>query len=123
MKWSPILFVLSFLLIILGVILLFLPVGGLGNGFFFIFPFFFFGSSQPSNIFLLFGIGILLIVVMIFLLPIFSSHIDSTLTQRAEVMAVGAYCEFCRGPIPMNATYCPNCGHEVDHDMHSNNEF
>ena len=123
MKWSPVLFVLSFVLIIIGVILLFIPTEGIGNGFVFIFPFFYFGGTQSFNFIFLIGGGILLFVVMIYLMHVMTTNVVSTVGQKSGVMAVGSYCEFCESPIPVNATYCPNCGHEVDYDRLSRDEF
>ncbi len=123
MKWSPCLFFFGFVLIILGVILLLLPSWEMESGFFFIFPFFVFGNTQPFNVFLLFGIGILLFFVMVFLIPTLATQGKSNIGQESGFMAVGSYCKFCHNPIPVNATYCPSCGQTVDYNIHRNEEL
>ena len=123
MKWSPSLYILGYFLIVIGLILLLFPNWGTGEGFFFIFPFFVFGGTQSFNIILLFGIGIVLFLVMLYFMTSLTSRANSELSQKPEFMSVGSYCEFCRSPIPVNATFCPSCGQPIDYHRQAKDEY
>ncbi len=98
------------LCIILGIILLVITSVGIEGIVFFIFPFFFSGSN-PMGIFLFLIFVIFLLRVMIRTTSDFFGHED---------ILIGPKCEFCSKVLPVNASFCPNCGNTVDFDTMSN---
>lgn len=83
-----------------------------GNGFFFVFPFFFFGSLGASTILPL--IGILIFNAVIFGAFLYWSRRLLGKEQKEEyALLIEGECEFCGAPIPKESTYCPACGKSI----------
>ena len=123
MKWSPSLYFLGTFLVVFGLVLLLISNGGTESGFFFIFPFFFFGNVQSFSVVLLIGSAMVVFLVMIYIMSNLVTRADSDIHQHSEFMTVASYCKYCQSPIPVDATYCPNCGHPVDYDSQDGEEF
>ena len=119
MKWSPNLFFIGFFFIILGALLLLFASGSIDNGFFFIFPFFFFSGTGSFNAVLLVGIGLFLFFAMLCMIPRIFSQTDFNTRRQSDFMIVGTHCAYCGNLVPENAAYCPTCGHTIDQERPS----
>lgn len=102
---------LGVLFIILGIILLVITSGGIEGSVFFIFPFFFFSGSDP--------IGIVLFLTFIIFMFIIMIRTTSDFFDQSDIL-VESKCEYCSTALPVNASFCPNCGNTVDYDTMAN---
>jgi hypothetical protein len=109
---------IGFIILGLGITLLNLGEGST----FFIFPFFFAGNLAP-----VFLISCLFIMMMCFWWVnknwVEDARFNQSHEQRPAYLRVGASCQFCRNPLPENATYCSSCGNPVDQDFGNNVSF
>ncbi|MBS3795150.1 MAG: zinc ribbon domain-containing protein [Candidatus Thorarchaeota archaeon] len=104
--------VAGFILVILGAAILGLIGLSDGNGFFFVFPFLFFGNMSGSM--LLPFIAILILNLVIFGVFLFWSRRLLGREQKEEyALLIEGECEFCGAPIPKGSTYCPACGKSI----------
>ncbi len=107
---------LGFLLIALGGILLLSSSDLSGGGVFFIFPFFLIGNSSPLS----FALLIVLVFVFFFVATrataMFVSKTEAQYAADAPVsyVPVGSKCVYCSRPIPVDSSFCPFCGHNVN---------
>lgn len=115
MKWSSNLYLIGLFFIISGMLLIFVTSYNFENGFFFFFPFFFFGGSGVSiSMYFLLGLVFFISFLVMCVFPALINRSVSEGQAGIGYMAVGSYCNYCRNPIPVNATYCPICGSPVN---------
>ncbi len=88
---------------------------GSGEGFVFVFPFFFFGNVDAFL-----GLAVIVVFLTAFLISIRASCVNSAFereqlgtyeTQR--YVRLTGVCAFCEEAVPENATFCPSCGSPV----------
>jgi hypothetical protein len=99
----------GFILVTMGAAILGLIGLSEGNGFFVVFPFFFFGSTSGSM--LLPFIAILILNLVIFGAFLFwSRRLLGREQKEALALLIEGECEFCGAPVPKDSKYCPACG-------------
>ena len=115
MKRPELLIIIGFVVLVVGFSILALSIVGSGEGFVFVFPFFFFGSVDAFVV-----LAVLVVFLAVFLISVRASC-RSSLTEHEQV---GTYetqryvrltdvCAFCEEAVPENATFCPSCGSPV----------
>ncbi|MHA2600651.1 MAG: zinc-ribbon domain-containing protein [Candidatus Thorarchaeota archaeon SMTZ1-83] len=115
MRKPEILIIIGFVVLVIGFFILAFGTVGPGEGFVFVFPFFFFGNVDA-----LVGLALFVVFLVVFLLSIRTSSFGSMPPHQQ----VGTYeteryvrltdiCAFCEEAIPENATFCPSCGSPV----------
>ncbi|MFW9953102.1 MAG: hypothetical protein ACFFD3_01020 [Candidatus Thorarchaeota archaeon] len=107
---SEILILAGFLLVITGAILLVLAMDGVSSGFFFIFPFFFFGNPGPFGIVIL-GVALFMMMMCIWQMSrgVFGPMRIETDSRNARTIE----CQICGSPLLYNSEYCHRCGSRV----------
>ncbi|MFO7835473.1 MAG: zinc ribbon domain-containing protein [Candidatus Thorarchaeota archaeon] len=113
MEFPEKLVITGFILVTLGIAILGLLGASEGNGFFVVFPFFFFGSTDDTAI--LPFIVMLVINVLIFgLLLCWGNRLWKQSREGSEcALLVEGKCRFCGSPIPKGSEYCPSCGKAI----------
>jgi hypothetical protein len=124
MRWQQYILQLGFILILLGIILLW-STGALSKGnIFIIFPFVFIGGSDTLAL-------VLVIITSLFFIIAF--HMVSSFVQSAEspshlgvqdsFIPIGMRCIYCSKPIPIDSSFCSFCGNPIEQNDDSNNRI
>ena len=108
---------LGLLFVLIGTFLLLISSGGTGTGVFFIFPFVFVNTGDIVGMFILL---IFVFVIFLFMMRYAVGYFSQMEAEFGESMdrqyiRVGAKCDVCLEPLPMNAAFCSKCGAPVDH--------
>jgi len=116
MRWNESLLPLGFLLIAVGGILLLSSSDLSGGGVFFIFPFFLIGDSSPLGFVFLIGIVLVSFFVATCATAMFVSKTERQFAADAQdsFIPVGSKCAYCSRLIPVDSSFCPFCGHNVN---------
>ncbi len=102
----------GFITIFIGLAILAFSSVSPGDGFFFVFPFFFFSGSNAA-------IGLLIVGAMfVVILYLMRTLQASTMTEarrnapqdRPKYVKLTKVCDFCGEPVPEGASFCPSCG-------------
>ena len=105
-----------------GLVFIVMGSGGFESSSFFIFPFFFFSTSDPVSMLIVLAFVFIMIVFMIRSTSIFFGQTDLRYENgtQQEYLRVGSKCDYCLHPLPEKADFCPSCGTPVAHDRNSN---
>ncbi|MFW9799695.1 MAG: hypothetical protein ACFFD9_04620 [Candidatus Thorarchaeota archaeon] len=108
----------GFIAVFIGMVIIAFSSATPGEGFFFVFPFFFFSGSNAA-------IGLLLVGVMFVLIFYFMRTLQmSTLREtqwnagqdRHMYVRLTKACDFCGEPVPERASFCPSCGSPAENE-------
>jgi hypothetical protein len=94
-----------------GIVLLIIGSGGIGDSTFFIFPFFFFSTSEPLGIFMFLGLTLIIVFLMIRTISEVSYN-----QETGDRLYSRTKCVYCSSQVPRGASFCPTCGNPLNDD-------
>ncbi|MFQ5832313.1 MAG: zinc ribbon domain-containing protein [Candidatus Thorarchaeota archaeon] len=102
----------GFITVFIGLVILAFSSVSPGEGFFFVFPFFFFAGSNAAIGLLLVGAIFVLIFYFIRTLQVSTTTEAqwNTRQDRPSYVRLTKVCDFCGEPVPEGASFCPSCG-------------
>jgi hypothetical protein len=115
MQWRQNLFLIGFLLIVFGTLLIVYSGMPSEESTFFIFPFFFF-SSSPIGILLIALFAFIFVVVVKLMIQAVTrqSCLQEDIDSQESDIPVGSFCRYCSQPIPANSSFCSFCGNPIN---------
>lgn len=113
MSRGPLIVILGFAVLVVGLFLLAIPGLGSGSTFVFVFPFFF-GSTSPLMAMMI-GLAVFLLMVSVVVLMIRQVWNPPLLRGGKDhvFVPVTGDCPVCGSSLPENASFCPHCGSPI----------